>query len=330
MNNQLIIIITINFLLCQAVRGIPDSSQKDESMVRARRLFNATFLEVSASEVGQWQQDLETVGPQDIGAFKKLLEEEPGDNFTQNTVLSFVCKIDGCNMCSTGDKDVLEITREFLADKSNTVDWLSVEYSLLYLSQKGDSRDLFLLEKYSKLPSKLPIIKKESVDCLRILQARVSGTNVLEGLETRYYNWSTNSPPFLPSVANTGPQAAYVYDLLKQALKKYGSPENILPEILTLVVTLDADGKPSCSIDLAKYGLAMPALSVRQGKSSAAPKQAGEGGMAAADQPAPPCTEAQEEMDEMVLPSSPVSRFWPFLVGGVVFAALILFRIHRR
>lgn len=263
MKNQLFLALSFSIFFHPAC-GLSDMSKEDESMARARRLFNSTFLEVSSSEVGQWQRDLRTVGPQDIESFKKLLEEEPGDYFTQNTVLSFITKIDGGNMCSTGDKDILEATRKFLTEKIDVPDWRFVEYSLLYLSQKGDSRDINLLNKYSKLPSKLPIIKNESVDCLRILQTRVSGTNVLEGLQTRYYTWSTNSPPFLPSVANAGPQAVYVYDLLKQALIKYGSPTNIPPEILSLTVSLDAQGKPVCSVDPTKYGLKLPTFVIKK------------------------------------------------------------------
>ena len=76
--------------------------------------------------------------------------------------------------------------------------------------------------------------------------------------KTRLYCWSTNEPPFLPSVANTGPQAVYVYDLLKQALAKYGDATNLPPELVTMTVSFDADGKPVCSVDPSKYGLVMP------------------------------------------------------------------------
>ncbi|MDD2230331.1 MAG: hypothetical protein PHY48_13075 [Candidatus Cloacimonetes bacterium] len=216
MERPLFTIVIACFFLSQLVKATTGSHSEDESIARARRLFNATFLEVPPSQADQWQRDLRTVGSQDIGAFKKLLEEEPGDNSTQNAVLSFICKIDGYNMCSNGDSEILRITRKFLDDKSDAPDWVSLDYSLLYLSQKGDSRDLPLLVRYSALVSNLPIPKQQSVDCLRILQARAAGTNVLEGLETRYYSWSTNSPPFLPSVANTGPQAVYAYVVKKR------------------------------------------------------------------------------------------------------------------
>lgn len=117
--------------MSQLVKATTGSHSEDESIARARRLFNATFLEVPPSQADQWQRDLRTVGSQDIGAVKKLLEEEPGDNSTQNAVLSFICKIDGYNICSNGDSEILRITRKFLDD------WVSLDYSLLYLSQKG-------------------------------------------------------------------------------------------------------------------------------------------------------------------------------------------------
>jgi hypothetical protein len=231
--------------------------QKEETMARVQRLLMASVMELPAE---QWLADMQATGYQDIPAYKKFLEDEdlPYDKFTYNILMPFVCKIDGSNMRSTGDTDILRLTREFLTVKSTSPDWQSAAYCLLYLSQKGVGEDLPLLEKYSTLPSKLPIEKQAALDSRNILKARVAGTNVMTGLRTQYYSWSTNEPPFIPSVANTGPQAAYVYDLLKQALAKYGNATNIPPELVTMVVSFGADGKPVCDVDLAKYGLVMP------------------------------------------------------------------------
>ncbi|MGI6391782.1 MAG: hypothetical protein ACOX7Q_16615 [Kiritimatiellia bacterium] len=229
---------------------------EDESMARVVRLWTASIDEIPAA---QWLADQAATGYHDFPAYKKILQEgRPYDNYTYSTLTELICRIDGVNMCSPGDADIIRLTREFLVSKSGNPDWRFVDYSLLYLSQKGDASDLPLLEKYAELPSKLDFAKNAGLESLRILKARASGTNVLNLSKTRLYCWSTNEPPFLPSVANTGPQAVYVYDLLKQALAKYGDATNLPPELVTMAVSFDADGKPVCSVDPSKYGLVMP------------------------------------------------------------------------
>ena len=229
---------------------------EDESMARVVRLWTASIDEIPAA---QWLADQEATGYHDFPAYKKILQEgRPYDNYTYHTLMSLICKIDGVNMQSMGDTDLLRLTREFLTIKSEKPEWQSAAHCLLYLSQKGNAGDLPLLEKYAELPSKLDFAKNAGLESLRVLKARASGTNVLSFLQARYYCWSTNEPPFLPSVADTGPQAVYVYDLLKQALAKYGDATNLPPELVTMVVSFDANGKPVCSVDPAKYGLVMP------------------------------------------------------------------------
>jgi len=304
------------------------SPQADESMARVQRLLMASIFELPAE---QWLADSNATGYQDFPAYKRFLQEAPNTNYTYQILLPFVCKIDGSNMRSTGDPDILSLTRDFLVAKIEKPDWQSAAYALLYLSQKGDPGDLRLLEEYAIVPSKLNFARQSAQESLRILSSRIFGTNVLNFSQTRYYSWSTNSPPFLPSVANTGPQAVYVYELLKQALEKYGSPENIPPELVTLTVTLDTDGKPICNIDPAKYGLVMPSFSVRKEPFSLSTKQAGEEVVPIEGKPTPPLrTAEQEEVDVTNNQSSSAGRVWPFVIGGVVLAALILFRIKRR
>lgn len=237
---------------------------KDESLARVLMLFEAEFslLYEGDPKLAQYQEAKRTVGYQDFPAFMRFLEDKelPYNNWSYQLLISYVSKIDGSNMRSTGDSDMMRLTREFLTVKSEKPDWQSVALCTIYLSQKGDARDLPLLAKYSTSPSNLDFAKYAAQDSLRILQARVAGSNLLTNLPNKYdhYCWSTNEPPFLPSVANTGPQAAYVYDLLKQALAKYGSATNIPPELATMVVTFGADGKPVSNVDLAQYGLDMP------------------------------------------------------------------------
>ncbi|OQC29708.1 MAG: hypothetical protein BWX70_01524 [Verrucomicrobia bacterium ADurb.Bin070] len=248
-------------LFSPTAKGEIGYPHKDPSMARVLRLFNAECTWFNEARWKQHQEDLQTVGYQDFRAFKRFLEDAdfpPYNNWSYQVLISYVSKIDGVNMCSTGHADMMRLTREFLAVKSENPDWQSAAYCLLYLSQKGNSDDLALLEKYAQLPSKLDYAKQSALESHRVLQARVAGSNLLSFLQTRYYCWSTNEPPFLPSVANTGPQAAYVYDLLKQALAKYGDATNIPSELVTMAVSFDADGTPVCSVDPAKYGLVMP------------------------------------------------------------------------
>ena len=257
MKKLLLAVSLIHFLFCPSAWGAFSFPQEEETMARVQRLLMASVMGLPAE---QWLADRAATGYQDMPAYKKFLEDEdyPYNNYTYSTLTELICRIDGVNMCSPGDADIIRLTREFLVSKSDNPDWRFVDYSLLYLSQKGDASDLPLLEKYAELPSKLDFAKNAGLESLRILKARVSGTNVLSFLEDRDYCWSTNEPPFLPSVANTGPQAVYVYDLLKQALAKYGDATNLPPELVTMVVSFDADGKPVCSVDPARYGLVMP------------------------------------------------------------------------
>ncbi len=244
------------FLFAQGVIGYP---QEDPSLARVQRLLMASVMDLP---VDQWLADMDATGYQDFPAYIRFLEDEtrPYNNYNYHILMPFICKIDGSNMRSTGDSDVLRLTREFLTVKSDNPDWQSAAYCLLYLSQKGVSSDLPLLEKYSELPSNLDFAKQSALESFRVLQGRVAGTNMLTFLQTRYYHWSTNKPPFQPSVANTGPQSAYVYDLLKQALAKYGDATNIPPELITMRVSFNADGSPVCNVELEKYGLTMPGL----------------------------------------------------------------------
>jgi len=257
MKKSLLAASVFHFLFCPSAWGVFSFPQEDETMARVQRLLMTSVMELPAE---QWLADRAATGYQDMPAYKKFLEDKdyPYDNYTYRTLTELISRIDGSNMRSPGDADIIRLTREFLVSKSDNPDWRFVDYSLLYLSQKGDTGDIPLLEKYAELPSKLDFAKNAGLESLRILKARVSGTNVLSFSEDRDYCWSTNEPPFLPSVANTGPQAVYVYDLLKQALAKYGDATNLPPELVTMAVSFDADGKPVCSVDPAKYGLVMP------------------------------------------------------------------------
>lgn len=296
--------------------------QKEDSMARVQRLLMASVMELPA---GQWLADMDATGYQDFPAYKRFLEDEdlPYDNYNYHVLMSFVCKIDGSNMRSTGDADMLRLAREFLAVKSEKPEWQSAAFCLLYLSQKGVSSDLPLLKKYSGLHSNLNFAKKAALESFRVLQGRVAGTNMLTFMQARYHNWSTNEPPFLPSVANTGPQAVYVYDLLKQALAKYGDATNIPPELVTMRVSFGADGSPVCNVDLAKYGLVLPDFDPPY---ASAPSFLSTNTNAPAATTMPPPAAVPEKVEP---PSR--SRFvCPLAVAAGVFAALFLWYSLRK
>ncbi len=320
------------FLFSQSTKGAIGYHQEDPSMARVLRLFDAEFFWLDEARWRQHQEDLRTVGYQDFPAFRRCLEDEdlpPYSGWIYHILISYVCKIDGVNMCSTGHPDMMRLTRECLAAKIEKPEWQSAAYCLLYLSQKGNADDLPLLEKYAELPSKLDFAKNAGLESLRILKARASGTNVLNLSKTRLYCWSTNEPPFLPSVANTGPQAVYVYDLLKQALAKYGDATNLPPELVTMTVSFDADGKPVCSVDPAKYGLVMPDFPPPPPAFTNEP---------AMTEPPPPTNNVPEKTatphvaETPAAPPSQKRSIAPLAVGvgAGIFAALLLWRGLRK
>ena len=190
----------------------------------------------------------------------KLLEENIRDR-------SFVGELDSrlrnaSNAHNPGvasDPGLLKIMRKLRDAYAN--DFRVVTGAITYLVLKGDESDL------AKISDGI------SVMCDAVLGARVAGSNlfVKMSVPTEYGGIITNMlpnlvtfrPPFIPSVANTGPQALYVYEILKRAWENAGEDESKIPaELLTMVVWFDEDGNPVCNVDLAKYGLTMPELDV--------------------------------------------------------------------
>jgi len=116
-----------------------------------------------------------------------------------------------------------------------------------YLAIKGDERDLEVIK---RLPNN---------DLGRLLEMRVAGKNVVGD--------SPSCIQFIPAVANTGPQAVYVRELLYRYWEMAGRDSSKIPqELLTMVVSFNADGNPVCSVDLAKYGLSMPVITPKPDK----------------------------------------------------------------
>ncbi|MCL1856988.1 MAG: hypothetical protein FWF84_05040 [Kiritimatiellaeota bacterium] len=96
----------------------------------------------------------------------------------------------------------------------------------------------------------------------QILEMRVTGINVVDTLAiTGLYGFGT--PWFYPSVTNTGPQALYVGEILYRYWESVEfDTAQIPPELLTMVVSFDGDGNPVSSVDLSKYGLTMPVITL--------------------------------------------------------------------
>jgi hypothetical protein len=207
-------------------------------------------------------------------------------------------------------------------------------YAALYLSQKGTADDWDLLERNSEA-----LKKKQSGEIdnsLAVLNARAFGTNLFDRLNgDRHYRWSTNESPFLPSVANTGPQAAYVYDLLKQALAKCGDAADIPPELVTMVVAFDADGKPFCNVDLAKYGLKMPDFTPTPSSAPSPLSAVTDSPSPAAPRTPPPAAgptnaPAPSAEESPAVPPSRLRSAVPLAVGAGVLSALLLFLRFRK
>ena len=223
--------------------------------------------------------------------------------------------MDGMDFLAQGDPDLLASVRRLLSvllDDDKRHKTMSLMQGFYYLAKKGDARDFPLFEKRLADPVLRQIQSEMSRDergvqrdiyrihsiPYRILQHRVAGTNIVNGSFERdlypYYfrdydnsSYTTNWLRFIPSVANTGPQAAYVYAAMEQAVNlgrfeaeiilflrtsiderddsyddsPYTMIMHVAPELLTMRVWFDADGKAVCDVDLAKYGIDVPGLS---------------------------------------------------------------------
>ena len=233
-----------------------------------------------------YKQMAESLGPESFASLGRCLLDEDSRYGMEYFIVMRVLQSDGQIPTSAGDRGMLNAMSEYVKQNADQNWFTRAEFAVPYILQKGNGGDMetlrYLAQKDYDFNYDVPTAHKIESDAMRLLQARVDGVNLLGApdkwwlvpasssdgavgtfamlrFSTHYENrLSTNEPPFVPSVTNTGPQAAYVYDLLKQALAKYGEPTNIPPELVKMVVSFDADGKPVCNVNLSKYGLAMP------------------------------------------------------------------------
>ena len=177
--------------------------------------------------------------------------------------------LDAPNLASEGDREALDWVRkcierfypqrESLVFKHETIGhnvngaWAQI---FTYLAIKGDGRDIALVSQYGN----------DELNAL--LKMRVAGVNAFDydssNLATTFINQLFQMCTFFPSVANTGPQAVYVREILYRYWEEHGRDSSTMPqELLTMVVSFDEDGNLVCSVDLAKYGLSMPIITPR-------------------------------------------------------------------
>ena len=266
----------------------------------------------------EWNAILKNMGEKGRAAFPELalaMDRSDLGSWYLEYAFTRIAQVDGWDIHTRGDPHLLASARGILPkllDDDKRYKCNTVRCGLIYLAQKGDARDFPLFEKYMADPVLWKILldrppptpeederqKSWLVMPYRILQHRVAGTNIVQGtFEWKWYpyfdnffphdslSYSTNNLRFIPSVANTGPQAAYVYEAMEQAINKMwaqdtvrraegetverrgslgGSPYRMLtgnaPELLTMRVWFDAKGEAVCDVDLTKHGIFVPGL----------------------------------------------------------------------
>jgi len=190
------------------------------------------------------------------------------ENFQEASVsVRTLSKVDAFNLASAGECEALEWTRKYLElyppgeaelairDDNTGLRTLSESaraHALEYLAAKGDERYL-------------EIVNQHDGDYGRLLATRIAGTNIFDSGDFGVQRFWGKM--FIPSVANTGPQAVYVREILYRYWEEHGRESSKFPqELLTMVVSFDEDNTPVCSVDLAKYGLSVPIITPRPHK----------------------------------------------------------------
>jgi hypothetical protein len=185
------------------------------------------------------------------------LAEKMDDRDSVGRIISEFCFNDGDDLLSKGEKEALEWTRKVL-EAYEGKPFPMRDYAYLYLARKGDESYLETLGKSSD---------KSRV---RLLEQRVAGTNVINSLGAPPGMIVLTGEDYRPvaSVANTGMQFLYVEAILRQYLlaqKEYFHGDrgasfvrqsDFPAELQAMAVWFGEDGKPVCSVDLGKYGLA--------------------------------------------------------------------------
>jgi len=178
----------------------------------------------------------------------EILKEGFDDPETVSYVLAKFAGVDGLNYATSVETEALDWTRKIITTYGTN----SPEAGFKYLTTKGNASDIELLNKYGD--NRLA----------KILEERVAGMNLFGDPRVDSHGLGRF---FIPSVANAGPQAIYVGEILFRVWEEAGMDISKIPtELLTMAVSFDKHGNPVCNVDLAKYGLSMPVISTEAGE----------------------------------------------------------------
>jgi len=194
-----------------------------------------------------------------MSVYCELLAENMGNLAFVNHIIPEFLDGDGFNVASAGNAEALGLTRKVLEAYGGNLSFREWE-ACRYLALKGDESDLEIINKS---------VHKYYANTL---SRRIAGTNLV----CHFVSAAREMIPedefsVVPSVANTGPQGAYVEAILRQCWDglevkyhpgsrrfRFKDSLKIPTELLTMVVWFDEDGNPACNVDLGKYGLSMP------------------------------------------------------------------------
>ena len=261
-----------------------------------------------------------------------------GNELCDELVFLWLIRRDGWNMLAESDPKMLAATRSVMVKilkKDNIYETMAIRNALIYLCQKGTAHEVPIMERYLLRPDvQTNEYLRTSVVGMphRILQARVAGTNIVNGMfDSKLYPYplnglgdayTTNDIRFIPSVANTGPQATYVYQAFVRAIFKESRVDNedfynsmfnhIPPEMLTMQVWFDKEGNAVTDVDLSKYGVSVPGLGFATN--------------------APPNVRAEKPVMEVSKDSKPPQagspRSWALPIVGFLLSAAVIISIY--
>jgi len=255
---------TLLILLCSTALGLRATTLEEERRF-VRESVEWILDKPNPKKWQRWHQEIKpalNMFSKDvrISVYCELLAGNMGNLAFVDHIIPAFLEDDGLNTASAGNAEALALTRKTLEayeGKQFLIEWAACHY----LALKGDEGDLDTINKsvhkyYAKT-----------------LLQRIAGTNVICHLVHATRNMIPEGEfSVVPSVANTGPQGAYVEAILRQCWDGLeaefypGDYRNLrfkdrlkMPaELLTMVVWFDADGNPACNVDLGKYGLSMP------------------------------------------------------------------------
>ena len=140
-------------------------------------------------------------GYDEFPALYKRLSENMDDPKCREEVTGRFLQVDGYNWASEGEQEALDLTRKVVAMEP-------VPYSAaMYLALKGNESDIELLDQVSRIHSVLSHMPHP----IDVLRGRMElNVDIRNGLPFG----------FIPSIANTGPQAIYVQAILEKVWRQ--------------------------------------------------------------------------------------------------------------